>query len=258
MPRKYHDEDWLRDKYWNERMNTTEIGRMVGVTRGTISNWLRRHDIPTRGRGPEEGVTYSDPGKLKDEEWLRNQYIEQEKSTRRIAKEQDVNDVTVLNWMEKHGIDRRDAGAIPQDRSSPQDKRLESEDWLRREYEEKGRSMFDIAEQLEVSGPAVKYRLDEHGIARRNDYGPFDGGDSEFQRDPNWQSKRAKRLELDNYECQDCGVMEDEYYRSLDVHHLKKKQEFVQGDGSVDWQAANAMENMVSLCQSCHMKRHTN
>lgn len=258
MARKYHDKEWLERQYWELEKSTVDIAREVGVVKETIRKWMQRHNIPMRKPGPQKGSTFGDAKNLKDESWLRKEYIEKEKSTSEIARSEGVGQQTVLNWLDNHGIESRDNGDVFIPRSSSKDTRLEDEEWLRGEYQDKGRSMVDIAGELDVTTPAVKYRLDRHGIERRGDSTAFDGGDSEFQRDPNWEDKRERRLEIDNHECQDCGVHEDNYYRSLDVHHLTKKQEFVRDDGSVDWEAANAMKNMVSLCQSCHVKRHTN
>jgi hypothetical protein len=43
-----------------------------------------------------------------DEEWLRQKYEEEFKSIRQIADECGVTKNTILYWMMKHGIERRD------------------------------------------------------------------------------------------------------------------------------------------------------
>lgn len=257
MVRKYHDEEWLRKKYCEERMSSVEIARELDVTGTTIRNWLERHDIQIRSQGPQKGSSLGDTSNLKDEDWLREEYVGESKSTYQIASELDVGQQTVSNWLQNHGIEIRGPKERARtNRSSHKDKRLENAEWLRKEYEEKGRSMHDIAREIGVTHPAVKYRLDQYGIERRNDGPQSKTGDSVFQHDPNWETKRKRRLEIDDYECQDCGVTENEYYRSLDVHHHTKREEFVNDDGSVDWDEANAMDNLISLCQGCHVKRH--
>lgn len=256
MARKYHNKEWLERKYWQEGMDTQDIGRECGVVRETVRRWMEKHGIPRRSRGPEEGETQVRSEELRDESWLRNQYVAQEKSMDKIANQLGVAEQTVHNWLTRHGIESRSNGDVFTPRSSMADVRLDDEEWLRTEYEEKERSMGAIAQELGVTPPAIKYRLDEYDIERRGDGNALEAGDSVFQRDPEWQQKRERRLQMDGYECQDCGVEEDDYYRSLDVHHLTKKEEFVDENGNVDWESANAMDNMVSLCQSCHMKRH--
>lgn len=256
MVRKYKDAEWLSNEYLSKEKPSTQIARELGVSKATILNWLDRHDIPTRKRGPQKGREFGDTSNLQDEGWLRHQYVELEKSAGKIAADENVGDQTVINWLNNHGIETRGMHEASRECTSTKDKRLNDEGWLRKEYQDKERTMANIAEELDVTIPTVKYWLDRKGIDRRNDGSHGLTGDSEFQRDPNWPQKRESRLEIDGGECQDCGVTEEDYYRSLDVHHKKKKEEFVNGDGSVDWESANAMDNLVSLCQSCHMKRH--
>jgi len=50
----------------------------------------------------------------------------------------------------------------------------------------------------------------------------------------------------DNYKCQICGVTQNEIPRKLSVHHI-------------DYDKLNCtLNNLVSLCQSCHMSTNTN
>jgi 5-methylcytosine-specific restriction endonuclease McrA len=72
----------------------------------------------------------------------------------------------------------------------------------------------------------------------------------------NWDEQRAAAIERDDNTCQDCGVSGDELDRSLDVHHKKRigwfREEY---DAPEWWERANRLENLVSLCSSCHKKR---
>lgn len=47
----YRDPHWLREHYVDKEYSMAAIAAMCAVTPMTIQNWLRRHDIPTRGRG---------------------------------------------------------------------------------------------------------------------------------------------------------------------------------------------------------------
>jgi len=49
--------------------------------------------------------------KYKDEEWLREQYIEKRKTTYEMADICGVSDPTILRWMDKFGIERRGRSA---------------------------------------------------------------------------------------------------------------------------------------------------
>lgn len=56
-----------------------------------------------------------------------------------------------------------------------------------------------------------------------------------------WLKIRSKILLRDNFRCKECG-----YYKHLEVHHIIPKSK----GGSDD------EENLVTLCQRCHAKKH--
>lgn len=68
----------------------------------------------------------------------------------------------------------------------------------------------------------------------------------------NWRSIREKVLNRDDYCCTNCGMTVDQHYDtyglSLDVHHKERLANF---DNPED---ANQMDNLTSLCKSCHKK----
>lgn len=62
----------------------------------------------------------------------------------------------------------------------------------------------------------------------------------------NWIFKREKARQRDNYTCQNCGIKEKDLGRELDVHHIKPF------DVCENYQEANNINNLMSLCYSCH------
>lgn len=257
MSKPYAQKEWLRGKYHAEELTTEEIAGQVGCSKETIRRWLHKHDIPLRDKGARKGVSYTQSEQLLDEDWLEQEYVEKQRPAFEIARDCGVSKQTVLNKLNEYGIETRDCGNVMGKNIGSKTTNLDDEKWLRNQYTQQGKSMHQIARENDVTSPAVMYWIDEHGIERRHD-GPseYTNPDSEFQRDPMWEEKRQQRLGIDNHECQDCGVLEEEYYRSLDVHHLKPKEEFLGENDNVDWDAANHSDNLVSLCQSCHLKRH--
>ena len=80
------------------------------------------------------------------------------------------------------------------------------------------------------------------------------GGDiSEYGR--NWQHQRKKALKRDGYVCQDCGIHNDDFIlkmgQGLSIHHIKPFRDFGE-----DWETANHIDNLISVCESCHRVRH--
>jgi 5-methylcytosine-specific restriction endonuclease McrA len=52
---------------------------------------------------------------------------------------------------------------------------------------------------------------------------------------------RNEVLKRDGWRCQDCGAMKD-----LQVHHIKRRSQL----------GGDVMQNLITLCASCHGKRH--
>jgi len=67
-----------------------------------------------------------------------------------------------------------------------------------------------------------------------------------------WNEQRRKARKRDDYTCQGCGITEAEqqenYGCQLEVHHIKPARYFD------DYETANALSNLVSLCTDCHQR----
>lgn len=75
---------------------------------------------------------------------------------------------------------------------------------------------------------------------------------------PNWDEQREKRLKHDNFRCIVCGMTrkthDDEYGCDFHVHHVQRKGNFVRPDGTFDYDRANRVENLRTLCCEHHTK----
>lgn len=65
-----------------------------------------------------------------------------------------------------------------------------------------------------------------------------------------WGHYRLKGLERDSYQCQKCGISQQEhrreYEKGLHVHHLTPFREFE------DEEKAHQLDNLITLCKECH------
>jgi DEAD/DEAH box helicase domain-containing protein len=78
-----------------------------------------------------------------------------------------------------------------------------------------------------------------------NDYGP------------DWGKTRDRVRARDKYTCQVCGAPETT--RQHDVHHKVPFRSFVRGESTEPaYQQANRLENLITLCPSCHKKVEEN
>jgi len=99
----YHDEDWLRKKYIEEGLSDKEISDICDVARGTIGRWRSEFNIETRSYAEhiDEGQVY------RDAEWLREKYWDEGLTVHEMGDEVDAAAQTIVNWMDKHQIERR-------------------------------------------------------------------------------------------------------------------------------------------------------
>ena len=73
-----------------------------------------------------------------------------------------------------------------------------------------------------------------------------------------WHRQRQRVLERDDYCCQTpgCDVDQSEHHarfgKDLHIHHIRPRREFVDADGRYDAEAANALDNLITLCAVHH------
>jgi transposase len=98
------------------------------------------------------------------EEWLREQYIEERRTTVDIAEECGVSATTITTWMDKHGIDRRSRSEAQIDEK----KKVHNEEWLCEQYLEEKRSMRDIGKEVGMTPSGVKKWINKFNIETRS------------------------------------------------------------------------------------------
>jgi len=79
----------------------------------------------------------------------------------------------------------------------------------------------------------------------------YKGGDSLY-RGRNWNRQKKKARKRDSHECQICGKGEVDNGRKLPVHHKTPLRTFIGKDGKCDFDKANSLQNLITLCDSCH------
>ena len=97
-----------------------------------------------------------------DADWLREKYHAERMTLREIADLCGVTGTTIGEWMDRHGIERRDV----REAQRPEGKHTDRE-WLAEQYHGKGRSLKDMAQECDVNAVTIMNWMDRHEIPRR-------------------------------------------------------------------------------------------
>ena len=95
--------------------------------------------------------------------------------------------------------------------------------------------------------------LSEAALKNLRDAGMWTNDQNDYG--PDWQKVRLAVRKRDQFQCQVCGAAET--IREHDVHHKTPFRAFIQ-NGVLDREQANRLENLTTLCQSCHRKVEQN
>jgi DEAD/DEAH box helicase domain-containing protein len=119
-------------------------------------------------------------------------------------------------------------------------------------YETLGQESLEMPpSQLQTTGYWLS--LSEGTVAQLRDAGVWTNDPNDYG--PDWPKVRDRVRARDGYKCQVCGALESG--RQHDVHHKAPFRSFVR-DGKLDRELANRMENLTTLCVSCHHKVEQN
>ena len=119
-------------------------------------------------------------------------------------------------------------------------------------YETLGQEPLDMPpSELETTGYWIS--LSEEVVNQLRDAGVWTNDPNEYG--PDWSKIRERVRARDGYKCQVCGTPETT--RQHDVHHKMPFRSFIR-DGKLDHELANRLENLTTLCPTCHHKVEQN
>ena len=100
--------------------------------------------------------------------------------------------------------------------------------------------------------------LSEETVTRLREAGAWTNDPNDYG--PDWGKIRERVRARDGYKCQVCGMPESG--RQHDVHHKIPFRTFVRSatspDVALQRQQANRLDNLITLCSSCHKQAETN
>lgn len=119
-------------------------------------------------------------------DWLREQYIERERSLKSIAGELDVTFKCVYQTLEGYGIEVRPGG------TTAQVSKLRDKEWLQEKYVDEQKSAGEIGTELDSCSTTVLHWLSKHGIETR--CGKRDPDDLSHTVDSGWELSIARLM----------------------------------------------------------------
>jgi len=160
------DRDWLYQKYWKEGLAAYEIAKELGCVPSVVLDRLVQLDIPRRKAARRLGL-YSKYPELYDVDWLKEQYVEKQRTCPDIARSLGCDSSWVLRAIERAGIERRKSAYYNIGKYKYPE--LHDKDWLVQKYITEELSTKDIATILGCSQTLVVRALNsfEIPISRR-------------------------------------------------------------------------------------------
>jgi len=248
IKRPWHDYDTLYELYVEAGLTMAKVAEELGCDQATISRNLRDLGIETRGHA-EHGLIEG----LQDREALREMHVDRKMRTSKIADHFGCTPRTVTHYLNEYDIERLD---LP---SAEAVTVLESEAELRRLYCDNELTQDGIAGELGCGQMSVSRALKRHGIPVREAYQqatPKSNAPEIGYYGPQWSERRDEARERDGHVCQRCGLAEeshlDEYGMELAVHHIEAFRSFTPFESVSDYERANRLENLITLCCACH------
>jgi len=164
------DPEWLHWHYWVLKRSQPEMAEIADVNYRTIGRWMDKHDIPTRDQSKANSLAKCGDKRLWDDDWLREQYHGNKRSTLDIAEQLGCGESTVHRALRRHGIKTRDLSeaAKLQHEREVGDRKYNDETWLRHQYHTQGKSAPQITRENGWGETTVHRALHRHGIQTRS------------------------------------------------------------------------------------------
>src|SRR5882672_8188608 len=144
------DSSWLKQKFIEEAMSATNIGKLLGCSQTTILNTLKEHGIDTqRALNPM----------LQDKAWLEQEYVDHMRTLESIGIEAGTTKHSVRRALKSFGIERR--------KSTSKYSQLNDKEWLHRAYLDEKLSIKQIANLIGSTEGNVHSALTHSGIETR-------------------------------------------------------------------------------------------
>lgn len=216
----------LSDLYLDQKLSYKAIASRYGVSAKTIMQWIRAAGIAPRS------FVEATPNKRPAEGVIQEMYVGRQMSYSAIAAELGLSVRSVARYVKERGIE-------PRSRSKGISLAMKGRTWT----EAQRASQLETRQSSEYRARMAERFKGEKSPLWRG--GKMDGETLRMQ-GHEWRQRRLECYERDNWTCQDCGVhCTSKDKQRIQAHHLVSRR-LGGGDG---------LDNLVTLCASCHQRR---
>lgn len=283
----WQDRETLYRLYVKQGLSTADIGEQLGCTGTTISDWLDRHNIETRDPDPPTMTGEDHPRSVTRHELIEDYRNVAEDLGKTPSQEEynhhedsytwsairghfdsmgDIQDTAGLERLRKGRVDiecdicgdefnvkhaRKDTRRFCSDECHTKWRKEAYSGENNHNYKEDIESTCEWCEEIYTTRAykedstrfcsqecMIEWRTDE--IMSGENHPRWKDND-DYYRGPNWHRQREKARDRDGNECRNCGSADQ-----LSVHHIKPYESFE------DHEEANKLQNLITLCKSCH------
>lgn len=238
------DADILYHMYIILRLSAKEIADRIGVCRNTVHTWLSNHEITKiRCNGPDKGLVWAAPT-------MKELYFDCGYTQSEIADHLNCSTSGVSYVMEKYDMPVKREFASGENHHFWNGGKVTVECY--------------VCGETKKIKPSHKERSDRHFCSMEcesnwrkkhlsgSNHPNWKGG-SVYYYGPNWHSQRIKAVIRDQSRCQWCSKTPVDLGEELHVHHRVRLRKYKDKYNSPKWwEQGNRVENLITLCHSCH------
>jgi len=260
---QYCNKEWLENFYIKKGLSAKSCGEIIGVSDVTILRWLKKYNIKTRKPG---GYCHDRQRKTNkkylSEEWLIENYTNNEYSAAKCAQLGECSATRIFNLLKKYNVPSRGRHELRKHHESSKKYELiiMPKEILIEYYIHKELSIENCAKALGLGYKAIRKQLIKNNIEIRP---PANSGYYKGAKNKNWNPDRTKSdrathreyvkyrnwrtsvYQRDKFTCQCCKRKKS---GQLVAHHLY---------GYADNEELKIqIDNGVTLCRECHKEFH--
>ncbi len=270
--KKWKNKDWLFQKYHIEKLSGEDIANICDINTSTVYRQLEKFNIKTKREQiqAKKEIKCDFCGKMLERQRSKikkndNNFCSKECHNNFMAskKYSGKNNPLYNKQKVKCDVCDKEFEKIP---SEINDNNFCSKECFNKFQKKERKTVCDWCGEIIERMPSQTDRC-EHNFCDFECYGKWKseniikektnfwkGGVTEkgYYYGCNWEEQREKTLKRDGYKCQLCDSKKD-----LVVHHKRPLRTF--DKTKENWyKKANDLDNLITLCRSCHSKQHHN